>query len=174
MQQANNPKALMSVAEQMVLAATTAPKGRGQDNLEIAILEREDILHAAEEMERIGKKHGVAAFLRDAGNLREHVSVAVLIGTRIQQLGLKYCGLCGFKDCDANRAANGICVFNPGDLGIAIGSAVSVAARFHADNRVMYTLGMSALALKWLGDEVRLAYGIPLTGTGKNPFFDRK
>ena len=174
MQQETNPKALMHVAEQMVLAASTAPKGRGEDNLEIAILEREDILKAAEEMERIGQTHGVAAFTRDAGNLRDHVSLAVLIGTRIKQLGLKYCGLCGFKDCDANRAANGICVFNPGDLGIAVGSAVSVAARLHADNRVMYTLGMAALALKWLGEDVKLAYGIPLTGTGKNPFFDRK
>ena len=62
MQQETNIKALLHVAEQMVLAASTAPKGRGEDNLEIAILEREDILKAAEEMERIGQAHGTAAF----------------------------------------------------------------------------------------------------------------
>ena len=43
---------LYRVAEQMVLAATTAPKGRGRDNLEAAILEREDLLRLADEAHR--------------------------------------------------------------------------------------------------------------------------
>jgi len=165
---------LMQIAERMILAATTAPKARGVDNLEMAILEREDIEKLAQEMERIGQAYEAPVFLRDAGNLKDHVQLAVLIGTKIEPLGLKYCGLCGFKNCAANREANGICVYNTGDLGIAIGSAVSVAARSHADNRVLYTLGMAALSLKLLGDEVKIAYGIPLTASSKNPFFDRK
>ncbi|MBN1596603.1 ferredoxin [candidate division FCPU426 bacterium] len=165
---------LLQVAERMILAATTAPKGRGVDNLEMAILERPDIEVLAAEMERLGQEHEAPVFVRDAANLREQVHIAVLIGTKVEPLGLKYCGLCGFPDCAANRAARGICAFNTGDLGIAMGSAVSVAARCHADNRVMYTLGMAALSLRLLGEEVKIAYGIPLTATGKNPFFDRK
>ncbi|MCK5242413.1 ferredoxin [bacterium] len=166
--------AIMQVAERMILAATTAPKGRGQDNLEMAILERPDIEELAQEMERIGQEHEAPVFLRDAGNLKEHVHLAVLIGTKIETLNLKYCGLCGYANCTANREAQGICVFNTGDLGIAVGSAVAMAARCHADNRVLYTLGRAALSLKTLGPEVKIAYGIPLTATGKNPFFDRK
>lgn len=165
---------LYHVAEQMVLAAVTAPKGRGRNNLEAAILEQEDILRLADEMERIGRAHDAGAFIRDAGNLRDQVHIAVLLGTRYQTLGLKYCGLCGFANCAANEAAHGVCVFCPGDLGIAVGSAVSVAARAHADNRVLYTLGLAAVKTQLLGPEVRFALGIPLTATAKNPFFDRK
>lgn len=167
-------KALLSVAEQMILAAHTAPKGRGLDNIEMAILERKDIEMLAEEMERIGSEKESPAFLRDAGNLKDHVQIAVLIGTKVEPLGLKICGLCGFENCDANRQAHAVCAFNTGDLGIAIGSAVSVAAQSRADNRIMYTLGMAALSKEVLGSDVKIAYGIPLTGTAKNPFFDRK
>ena len=67
----------------------------------------------------------------------------------------------------------GICVFNTGDLGIAIGSAISVAARNHVDNRIMFTIGKAAVNLKLLGDEVKIAYGIPLSAKGKNPYFDK-
>jgi uncharacterized ferredoxin-like protein len=65
-------------------------------------------------------------------------------------------------------------VFCPGDLGIAVGSAVSVASQARADNRILYTLGLAAVKLQVLGPEVRFALGIPLTATAKNPFFDRK
>ena len=174
MQPADLKTTLYRVAEQMVLAATTAPKGRGRDNLEAAILEREDLLRLADEMERIGRARDAGAFVRDAGNLRDHVHVAVLLGTRYQTLGLKYCGLCGFADCAANEAAHGVCVFCPGDLGIAVGSAVSVASQARADNRILYTLGLAAVKLQVLGPEVRFALGIPLTATAKSPFFDRK
>jgi uncharacterized ferredoxin-like protein len=39
---------------------------------------------------------------------------------------------------------------------------------------VMFSAGRAAVNLKALGDEVRIAYGIPLSVSGKNPFFDRK
>ncbi len=166
-------QALMDVAHKMVLAAVTAPKGRGQDNLEIAILEKADLLTLAGEMERLGKEQQVPSFLRDAANVREHAEVAMLVGTKIKTMDLKYCGLCGFRDCADNRTQNGICAFNTGDLGIALGSAVAVAGLHHADNRVMYSMGMAALSLQLLGEKVKIAYGVPLSAQAKNPFFDR-
>jgi uncharacterized ferredoxin-like protein len=38
----------------------------------------------------------------------------------------------------------------------------------------MYSAGKAAIELGLLGTEVKVAYGIPLSATGKNPFFDRK
>jgi uncharacterized ferredoxin-like protein len=70
--------------------------------------------------------------------------------------------------------AGGVCAFNSGDLGIAIGSAVSRAADLRIDNRVLYSAGKAAVELELLGEDIVLAYGLPLSITGKNPFFDRK
>jgi uncharacterized ferredoxin-like protein len=39
---------------------------------------------------------------------------------------------------------------------------------------VMFSAGKAAVSLGLLGAEVRVAYGIPLSVSGKNPFFDRK
>jgi uncharacterized ferredoxin-like protein len=60
------------------------------------------------------------------------------------------------------------------DVGIAIGSAISIAADFRVDNRVMYTIGQAALNMEYFDDDVKIVCGIPLSATGKNPFFDRK
>ena len=49
-----------------------------------------------------------------------------------------------------------------------------VAAARHIDNRIMYTVGIAVLDMKLLGDDVKVAYAIPLSSTSKNPFFDRK
>jgi uncharacterized ferredoxin-like protein len=88
---------------------------------------------------------------------------------------VKYCGRCGFKDCDEKDKHPGFpCTFNSGDLGIAIDSAVSVAMDHRVDNRVMYTIGQAALEMKILGEEVKIAFGIPLSVSAKNPFFDRE
>jgi uncharacterized ferredoxin-like protein len=38
----------------------------------------------------------------------------------------------------------------------------------------MYSIGRAAINLKLLGNDVIIAYGIPLSISGKNPFFDRK
>jgi uncharacterized ferredoxin-like protein len=38
----------------------------------------------------------------------------------------------------------------------------------------MYTAGFAAVKLKLLGEEVEIAFGIPVSATGENPFFDRK
>ena len=69
--------------------------------------------------------------------------------------------------------AGGTCSFNTGDLGIAVGSAAAMAADFRIDNRIMYTAGKVAVELGMLGDEIMIAYGIPLAAKNKNRFFDR-
>ncbi len=166
--------ALRDVAEQMVLAAKTAPKGRGEDQTVMAIVTGEEIAKISVVMREMGKRYESAAFLRDADSL-SGISVLVLFGTRIKSLGLKKCGMCGFVNCDEKNAHPDIpCVFNTGDLGIAIGSAVSVAMDCRADNRIMYTVGQAVVEMKMLGADVKIVYAVPLSGTSKNPFFDRK
>lgn len=46
--------------------------------------------------------------------------------------------------------------------------------QLHIDNRIMFTAGKAALELGCFPGTVKVAYGIPLSATGKNPFFDRK
>jgi uncharacterized ferredoxin-like protein len=96
-----------------------------------------------------------------------------VIGVEANTAGLN-CGFCGHPTCESLEAANGICSFNSIDLGIATASAAEVAGRHHVDNRVMYSIGRASLDLGLLGSKVKQALGIPLSVTGKNPFFDRK
>jgi uncharacterized ferredoxin-like protein len=157
----------------MCIAARTAPKGKGADNLATLVLTGAEKDEVAAEMQRIGEQTGVAFFIRDAANVRS-CGALLLLGTRIKTLGVSNCGFCGFRDCSENEREGGICAFNTGDLGIAIGSAVSAAADNRVDNRVFFSAGRAALNLKTLGPEVRIAYGIPLSVGGKSIFFDRK
>ncbi|HUV08786.1 MAG TPA: DUF2148 domain-containing protein [Spirochaetia bacterium] len=164
---------LLEVARKMAVAARTAPKGKGRDNLVSLCLTGKEKDELAAEMQRIGEEKDLNIFIRDAQNLRT-AQVIVLLGTRIDQLDVPNCGFCGYRDCDENRENNGICAFNTGDLGIAIGSAVSIATDHRVDNRIMFTAGKAALKLGLLGKETRIIYGIPLSVLAKNPFFDRK
>jgi uncharacterized ferredoxin-like protein len=164
---------IMDTARAMCVAARTAPKAHGTDNLFVAVVTGEEKEKLVAEMRRIGEAPSSAFFARDAHNVHSAEAV-VLIGTRVKTLGVPSCGFCGFKDCKDNEAHDGICAFNTGDLGIAVGSAVSVAADRRVDSRVMFSVGRAALNLHSLGDEVRIAFGIPLSVTGKSPFFDRK
>jgi uncharacterized ferredoxin-like protein len=161
------------IAEEICLAAKTAPKARGIDLLESKILVGEQIKKLSAKMLEIGKKLDNRTFLRDGENILK-ASAIVLLGTKQQRLELKYCGFCGFKDCDESKKNNANCVFNSGDLGIALGSAVSVAMDRRVDNRIMYSVGKAALEMGLMGKDVVIAYGIPLSATSKNPFFDRK
>jgi uncharacterized ferredoxin-like protein len=164
--------AVMRAAEQLCVAARTAPKGRGKDLLVTAVVAGDEKDLLCSKMRQIAQRDQVAFFDRDAGNVAG-VEVVVLLGTRKEPLGLPHCGYCGFADCAATTRAGAFCAFNVGDLGIAVGSAVSRAADLRLDNRVMYSLGKAALELGLLGDDVAIAYGIPLSATGKSPFFDR-
>jgi len=52
-------------------------------------------------------------------------------------------------------------------------AAAATASQLHADSRVMYSVGRACLELKLFPDDVRQALGIPVSITGKSPYFDR-
>jgi uncharacterized ferredoxin-like protein len=163
-------RALERVAELMCLAARTAPKAKGLDNLCIRVLRGQEKSAVTARMRAIADE--VPFFGRDADNC-DAAPLVVLIGTRTGPVGVPHCGFCGFEDCEGCRKAGGLCAYNSGDLGIALGSAAAVAARHHADNRMMFSFGKAAIEAGLLPDDVTIAVGIPLAGTGKSPFFDR-
>jgi len=163
---------LIRAAENLCVAARTAPKGKGKDLLVTAVVTEDDKKRLQQQMRQIGERDGVIYFLRDADNI-DHAPAVVLIGTRKEPLQIPACGFCGFVDCDTMTSAGGTCSFNAGDLGVAVGSAVALAADLRIDNRIMYTAGKAAIELGILGGDVKIAYGIPLAAKGKNPFFDR-
>ena len=167
-------QAVLNLAYAVCAAARTAPKACGIDHMDTAILTGEDKQKVADEMRRIGESLGKSGgfFIRDALNL-EASGAAVLIGVKYKPRELnELCGVCGFVNCAACAAAGATCVFTAVDLGIALGSAVSLAADNRADNRIMFTIGKAAAALGLLG-EYKLIMGIPLSVSGKSPFFDR-
>ena len=71
----------------------------------------------------------------------------------------------------AEAGAN--CAFNITDLGIAIGSAVSVAADNRIDNRILFSAGKAAVRSGFMSETVRGCYGIPLATASKSVFYDR-
>lgn len=172
-EQTSRTEALLSVARHMMTAARTAPKACGIDNLEIAMVTGADIETLAAKMHELGIQPKRSFFLRDAENICNSEAV-VLIGTHLRTQGLD-CGLCGFPSCSAKQTANESipCIFNTNDLGLAIGSAVSVAADNRVDNRVMYSVGVAARELGLLTD-CPIIMAIPIACMGKSPFFDRK
>jgi len=163
--------ALKDIAEFMAVAARTAPKTRGRDNLVISALTPSDKKKVIARMKLIAKRDSRPSCGRDAGNIKESDQILV-IGSKKEALGLN-CGFCGYPTCRELSATKGTCVYNAMDLGIALGSACALAARFHADNRVMYSIGRAAIECGIMGKGVTQAIGIPLSATGKNPYFDR-
>jgi len=169
---------LITVAKLMELSARTAPKAVGQDYIEIKILCGEDKDIVGKEMLKIGEKNKSAGFNRDGQNVL-HSQVLVMIGLlKHPGIGMN-CGACGYETCSefSEHSIDGIflgpnCAHRLADLGIAIGSAVKTASMHNADNRVMYRAGNAARALGIMKSNI--VYGIPLSGTGKNIFFDRK
>ena len=166
-------KGISQVTSLMCLAARTAPKARGVDNLDIGTFVKGEKEHLARMMETIAAQgYQPKIFSLDAQNVREAQAV-VIIGVKRETRGLD-CGFCGFKTCVQCQDAGVHCAYDLTDLGIAVGSAVSVAADHRVDNRIMYSIGYAAVKYKLLGKEVRVALCIPLSASGKNIFFDRK
>lgn len=154
----------------MMMAARTAPKGKGVDIVEIVLLDKRDELEIlAAEMRRHAESKGLKFFLRDAANVLAAQAV-LLIGTPERPLGLN-CGYCGYAECDL-KPAGVPCAFNSIDLGIAVGSACSKAADLRVDSRVMYSAGTCAAALGWPRG-CRDVIAILLSASSKSPFFDR-
>ena len=165
--------ALLSVAKRMCAAARTAPKTKGEDCIETAILTGDELETLAAEMERLSTELSYGFFLRDAANIRQSGAV-VLLGVRNRPRGLGGgCGYCNFQNCADCTSNGGLCAYGPIDLGIAVGAAASIAADARVDSRVMFSAGRAALSLGLLGEEVCELLAIPLSVSGKSPYFDR-
>ena len=139
----------LNVAKLMLTAARTAPKTGGRDSITTVILTGEEKEKLASAMEKLGKERNRKIYVRDGNNVRNAQAV-VLIGVKTGEPPSSWKLI---------------------DLGIALGSAVKVASSLNVDNRIMGSVGMVAKEIGLLeGDNVQ---GIPLSITGKNPFFDR-
>jgi len=165
---------VISIAKNMLVAARTAPKGKGKNTLEMFIVTGKDLVELSNTLYKMGIESNVDFYLRDAENLLQSTA-AIIIGTEIKTLGLnEICQLCGFENCkEKEKHPNTPCVFNTGDLNLAIGSAVSLASDLRVDNRVMFSVGKAAIEAKLFEKNIRIAFGIPLSSSSKNPFFDR-
>ena len=71
----------LDIAQKMLVAARTAPKGKGVDVVECAVVDGDDLEALACTMEAVGEERGFAFFLRDANCVRKSLCVA-LVGTR--------------------------------------------------------------------------------------------
>ena len=149
---------VLEAAKQIMMAARTAPKGKGVDIIEIITLSHDSLPTLSENMRSEGKKRGMMFFLRDADNI-EQADAVILIGTRRHPLGLN-CAYCGAKTCGEN-------------VGIAIGSACSKAADLRIDTRVMFSAGTTAQSMNLLPGCNQII-ALALSVSSKNPFFDRK
>jgi uncharacterized ferredoxin-like protein len=166
-------QAALQVAALAAAAARTAPKTRGIDNIRTLALEdaesRSQLISKMRELAVVEKR---PSFERDA-NCIAGSPVILLVGVADNPAGLN-CGFCGQARCGDLKSTNGVCAFNLIDLGIAVSSAVAAAGDLRVDNRIMYSIGYAALLLGLLGGGVRQILGVPLSITGKSPFFDRR
>lgn len=154
-------RTVIDVAKLMSIAAKTAPKARGVDNIVIRILDKEEELKLlANKMDELSQSYG-EFFSRDAQNVRNSQAV-VLIGCKVVNMNLK-------TPKDWKIDADTICSIV--NLGIALGSAVKTASILNVDNRIMYTIGVAAQELKLI--DADYVFGIPLSVTSKSIYFDR-
>lgn len=174
---------LLAALKLMALSARTAPKGKGKDSIVTRIILKEELPALAARMKAFGEEYHLSLFIRDAGNVAASAACLV-VGVRGQEtLGID-CQGCGYPSCTAmseacrEREVTGSpfagpnCIMKITDLGIAIGSAVKTASMHNLDNRIMYSAGVAA-RLSGLVPECSVAYGIPVSATGKNIYFDR-
>jgi len=174
-------EALLYASRLMLVAARTAPKAGGIDDILTALVSGREKEALAKEMDRLAEERKIERFRRDSGNLRNSEAV-VLIGVRgTKSYGLN-CGACGYPTCDefdkANKKAGRdftgpTCIFKALDLGIALGSAAKTASLLNVDNRIMYRIGTAARRLN-LMPEATVIMGIPISAKGKNIYFDRQ
>ena len=172
-------KTVVDVARLMLVAARTAPKGRGIDDLESMILTGKEKDAVAKEMYKIAKNPD-DNWTRDAKNVEECAAL-VLIGLKGPKTLGTQCGACGFANCGEMLKVGRkkghffdgpTCIIKAIDMGIAVGSAVKTAQIHNVDNRIFFRAGVAAHRLKLMPDSTILM-GIPLAATGKSIFFDR-
>ncbi len=176
-------EAARMAAALMASAARTAPKTRGLDSVKTLVVDGEDLVLLAAAMEAKPQEKAFAndSFNSDADEIRRAAAV-VLISVTGEPKRVNRplnCGACGQGGCveflkvekrEGEDYRGPLCMFQAVDLGIALGSAAKVASDLNVDNRIMYTLGAAARKLGMLDCDVIV--GIPLSISGKNPFFD--
>ncbi|MGD2143603.1 MAG: DUF2148 domain-containing protein [Anaerolineae bacterium] len=166
---------IRTVAELMAISARTAPKAAGRDFVAVEIVQADQLAQLGEAMIAFGQRTGKSDFDRDGENVLNSGAV-LLIGLKdADVLGLD-CAACGSPVCIEPRTVEGEflgpnCAVRILDMGIAIGSAVKTAGLLNVDNRVMYRAGVVARELGLI--DADFAMGIPLSATGKSPYFDR-
>ena len=169
-------EAVLQAAYDMCAAARTAPKTCGKDKVLACIVTDAEKDAIANEMRTLAEQLNYGFFVRDAGNV-DAAQAMVLIGTEKSYRALgEGCAFCnnpgGCKEC---AQKDGVCVYDPMDLGIALGSAVSIAADRRIDNRLMFSAGRAAMEMgSFFDGKATMIIGIPLSVSGKSPFFDRK
>jgi uncharacterized ferredoxin-like protein len=169
--------AIETVANLMALSARTAPKGKGEDFIEIKILVGNEKNKVAEDMFQIAQERNLPLFTRDGNNVKDSQAVFLVGLSEHGSAGLD-CKACGFDSCGEfdNAEAEGDfsgpnCAIRLLDMGIALGSAVKTASIHNVDNRIMYRVGV---AVKRLGImDSNIIMGVPLSATSKSIFFDR-
>jgi len=163
--------AAMTAAELISAAARTAPKACGIDLTDSIILDGEDKDRLTAMMREMGEERGMPFFIRDAGNV-DNCHCIVLVGAGIKPRGLN-CALCGVETCADASKQKITCALSANDLGVAVGSAASTAMDLKMDNRLLFTAGMAALRLKLFPEDIKMCFGIGISISGKNVFFDR-
>jgi len=162
---------LLQVANEMMTAARTAPKGKGIDIIEVLTVTGDTIVQLSKAMIEYSEKTGMKFIIRDANNILLAEAI-VLIGTKQKTQNLN-CGYCGFDTCAEKMTLTEVpCAINTVDVGIALGSACSVASDHRVDSRVMFSVGRVAQQIDMMPGCSSI-YGIPISGSTKNPFFDR-
>ena len=88
---------MLQAAKQIMLAARTAPKGKGVDIIEIVTLTDEDIDAVSAKMLQLAEETGMKFLIRDSENIQQ-ADAMIVIGTRQAPQGLN-CAYCGFATC---------------------------------------------------------------------------
>jgi len=162
-----------AIANQMLIAARTAPKARGRDTLLLGKLSGDDLSILADKMIEIANRSGLKFFGRDAENIRNSQMVIVL-ATKIDPLQMSECGYCGHGNCAVKLEYPDVpCAFNTIDLGIAAGVAAGIAADHRVDSRIMFSAAQAVRELGLLNEPSGPALCIPLSVSSKSPYFDR-
>lgn len=168
-------RGVLDTAAKMCVAARTAPKAKGKDEILALVLTGEEKNQLADKMDEMGiryfKEKAFAWYGRDAENVRKSQAI-VLIGARRSYRGVGECALCGFENCVECKKAGGNCAHLFLDLGIALSSAVLKASDDNVDNRMMWSAGKAAAEMQYVDGEA-FWIGVPLNASGKNIFFDR-
>lgn len=170
----------METANLMVVAARTAPKSGGIDDILTAVVHGPEVEALAADMEKIGAERNIERWNQQAQTVKGSDAI-VLIGARGTKRYVANCGACGYPSCGEFEKAEKklrqdfegpTCIFKALDLGIAVCSAVKTASLLNIDNRILYRIGAAAKRLNYM-PEASIIMGIPLSVRGKNPYFDR-